>query len=111
MKKSLSCTFNGDMVCTDWKNACKTKVSIPGDNKLREFSCKLLNNILVCGYIVNKWNPSVKKECFDCKALHTVEHMLFSCRYVTEIWKFVESTLNVKIRFKDIVLGYGQGGK
>ena len=49
------------------------------DNKLRQFSCKLLHRILVTKKELKRYKIKPDDECFFCKGPDTLEHTLLAC--------------------------------
>ena len=89
-----------------WQNIYKQKLNDICLPKIREFNLKLLHNILPCGYILNKWKENVNSYCSVCNSIETVQHMLFDCERIIEIWKKVSKLINMPINWKEIVCGY-----
>ena len=88
----------------DWECVYKCKIKMIAVKKFAEFNFKLLNNILVSGYLLSKWNQSISKTCF-CMHNDTTEHMLFSCTRIKNIWEIAGNILQLNITWKIIVLG------
>ena len=103
--------FDLDASEVRWKNICMRKVILCPVKKLAEFNYKMLNNILPCGYYVNKWNKTVQPKCSKCDIIHDVKHMLFDCNDVNLIWQKVGETLNINFTWKKIVFGFGSASK
>ena len=69
------------------------------DNKLAEFSYKILHNVLICGQYLSKWTDS-SEICTMCKSVHNISHMLYNCKLARYIW----DGLHYEITIKDILL-------
>ena len=75
-------------------------------NQLKEFNYKLLNIILPCGYWLNKWKKSIGEKCEFCNETETIQHMLYSCPRVKEMWNSISFILKCNISWKNIVCGW-----
>ena len=81
-------------------------MKIVHSKKLAEFNFKVLHNIVPSGYMVSKWDKTVKSTCDYCDLLETTEHMLFSCTRIQTIWRNVSKTLKFEISWKVLVCGF-----
>ena len=77
------------------------------DNKLAEFSYKIIHNILICGKLISKWTDT-SKYCRICKPvkIHDIAHMLYHCSLCKRIWQSINTILNITIELKHIILLY-----
>ena len=94
---------NSNMI---WKNIFKQKVSDNRVPKLREFTYKVLNNIVPSGVWLNKWKREISDTCGFCKAIETTQHMLFNCDRIKRIWNSISLVLGAQISWKSIVCGW-----
>ena len=76
--------------------------------RIAEFNFKLLQNLLITGYILSKWNKNISPVCVFCNEIDTPEHQLFICNRVEGIWKDIGSALKMKLSYKHIILGLDQ---
>ena len=53
--------------------------------KLCEFKYKILLDILLCGYTVNKWNSTVSSICKYYNIKESITHMLYECKKIKPI--------------------------
>ncbi len=88
-----------------WEGIYQNKIWQLKDKKLSEFNYKLLNNILCTKSIISKWNPKMNSLCPLCSLDHTVQHLLFECIHINNIWAIVGSILNINITYKHIIIG------
>lgn len=98
--------FNSEKALIPMKQFFRYKIIHIPDKKLAEFNYKLFSKILVCGYLISKWNKNIPSKCPHCQEIHTVEHMLYSCQNVLPIWKQLSKLLKVDISWYKIVFGY-----
>jgi len=82
-----------------------TKIKLIREKKLSEFNYKLLNRILPCRNILMKWGKVQDNKCQFCGEVETVEHMLFLCADVKEIWNIF--LLQNKLKFDMAYLIFG----
>ncbi len=90
---------------THWKNIYNDKIWQIKDKKLAEFNYKFLNNILCTRSLISKWNPKVNSLCPLCSMEHTVQHLLYDCIYINNIWTLIGNILKVNIRYKHLIVG------
>ena len=91
-----------------WKSIYKQKIQLMVDNKLREFNFKLLNNIVPSGYILAKWEKTIKPTCDFCRENETTEHMLFTCSRISQIWDKIFQSLGTEAKWKFVMCGFIQ---
>ena len=78
--------------------------------KLAELNYNIINNILPCGAITHRWDERVSNLCFNCNILQNSEHLLFTCNgcnLVKNIWIKISEIIQVEIKWKHIVIGFG----
>ena len=105
MEKVWSRKFKICITIQDWSQIYFRRVKSIPCKKLAEFNYKLIHNLVFSGYIINKWNSSVPRKCTYCGELETIEHLLFSCRRVQNIWQTVGQILKLNITWQCIILG------
>jgi hypothetical protein len=98
--------WNSRFTSVHWKKVFYYKLKCVQDNKIAEFNLKIIYKILPCGNYVNKWNKNVSRFCQCCGELETIEHLIFSCSRIQNIWKTVSDIFKTKIDFKKIVIGF-----
>ena len=69
MQSIYSREFNFQNQATLWKSIYKQKICDLKIINLEEFNYKLLNNIVPCGYVINKWKANISKYCDVCGEL------------------------------------------
>ncbi len=106
MQRAWCKKFNLDEKSIFWDRIYTQKIKHIEYKKFAEFNFKLIHNILPCGFIVSKWNNNVTQQCGFCGEIETLQHMIFDCERIHEIWRLIESTLKTKVSYKHIVLGY-----
>ena len=74
----------------------------------------MFHNILPCGKYVSKWDSNTSKICLFCHSLdgndiaESLEHMLYSCPRVHNIWKYISAKFKLSITWKHVVIGYDE---
>ena len=53
---------------------------------------------------MKQWKVKISDHCDVCGQIQTIEHLLWSCRYVQSLWKIVEDVLEVNLDF-NMILG------
>ena len=106
MESIYARNFNFPNVKSTWDNIYLQKISSLKVNFLKDFNFKILNNILPSGYWLSKWNHNVNSKCDHCGETESVEHMLYSCIRIKEIWSLISFALNCNITWKNIVCGW-----
>ena len=104
MSKCVSelCEDQEDIIQEAFQNQLCEKI----DNKLREFSFKVMHQILPCNANLAKWRLRASDRCDMCiDRQHTIEHLLFSCSQAVHIWNIVNNTYHVNVTYKQIVCG------
>ena len=89
-----------------WERIYKQKVKNIFPIKVKEFNFKLLHNIVPCGLILSKWQPTVSKRCSLCNEIENTKHMLYKCEPIQEIWQAISRILKFQITWKNIVCGF-----
>ena len=56
------------------------------DNKLRQFSFKLLHRILVTKKELKRYKIKLDDECFFCKSPDSLEHTFLACSVVEDFY-------------------------
>ena len=82
------------------------KIKCEVDKKIAEFNFKVLHRILPCGFNMHKQKPSVSEKCGFCNEYETVEHMLYKCSRIQNIWQLVSKALGYNIKLKHVIIGY-----
>jgi hypothetical protein len=95
----------------NWRTIYQQKLKDIKVRKLSEFNFKILHNIVPCGYVVSKWQRSVKIECEVCHEIESTKHMLYDCPQVNSIWKLISHPLNCDVSWKNIVCGFLMNNK
>ena len=79
------------------------KVVSEKEIKLKEFSFKVLHGILAYNVNLKRWKINEIDECDVCRLPETIEHLLFTCRYVAPLWRTVDSVFNINVSFETIL--------
>jgi len=87
------------------KSVFRFKLISQYENKLKEFNYKLINGVLPCNANLMRWQKLNTEKCDLCDERQTIEHLLFECKYVRELWKCVEQALNIRLSFCNIICG------
>ena len=75
------------------------------DNKLAETNYKIIQGILPCGVNLVRWKRKNTANCDVCNQNETVEHLLYECKYASNIWSKVMRAFNIQISLSDVILG------
>ena len=62
-----------------WNNLYKNISKMSADNKLRQFSFKLLHRILITKKELKRYKIKPDDECFFCKSPDSLEHTFLAC--------------------------------
>ena len=108
MEKVWTRKFTAHFDVADWRNIYNRKIKSIPCAKLGEFNYKLIHNLIYPGYILNKWKPSVSSHCSFCSELETLEHLLFLCGRVQNIWKKVGTAFKVDLRWHHLIVGFDE---
>ena len=79
------------------------KVVSEKEIKLKEFNLKVLHGILACNVNLKQWKIKEIDECDVCGLPQTIEHLLFTCRYVAPIWRIVDYLFDINVSFETIL--------
>jgi len=77
--------LNGDI-----KGVFINKIVAERELKLREFNFKVLHGILPCNSNLKKWGKTNMDECDVCGMKQTIEHLLYTCIYVRNLWSIFD---------------------
>lgn len=75
------------------------------ENKLAEFNYKLLHYILPCNKHLKLWGKKASDRCSLCGEVETIEHLIFNCHIIKQLWMKVQTCLDVDINICKVVLG------
>ena len=84
---------------TDAIHVYTRKVVSEKEIKLKEFNFKVLHGILACNVNLKRWKIEETDECDVCRLPQTIEHLLFTCRYVAPLWRIVDSVFDIDVSF------------
>ena len=83
--------------------AFRSKVVLEQEIKLKEFNFKMLHGILPCNRNLFRWKIRSHDTCDVCECPQTIEHLLFSCKYVKPLWDIVNNIFNLKLNYKQLL--------
>ena len=86
--------------------AIRIRIKTMPDKKLAEFNFKVMQNILICGHYLSKWQDFVNENCEICNTVHDIPHLLFDCDLAQSIWKKVGKALNYEFNKNEIIIIY-----
>ena len=90
-----------------WEAIFTHNVQKTYDNDISEFNYKLLNNLLCSNLYLSKWKTDVNKFCKFCEnEIENIEHLMYSCENVKEIWNLLGISLNIDLKWKHIIIGF-----
>ena len=97
MKKCWNLKFKKNCQKIDWQNVYLRKGKLIPCKKIAEFNYKLLQNLLIMGYILSKWNKNISFTCIYCHENNTPEHLLFYCNHTKIIGEDISSALKLNV--------------
>ena len=77
-----------------WNNLFKNISKMSADNKLRQFSFKLLHRILVTKKELKRYKIKPDDECFFCKSPDSLEHTFLACSIAVDFYHEMMSWFN-----------------
>ena len=110
MEKQWNLKFKNNYQKSDWQNIYLRKIKSIPCKKIAEFNYKLLQNLLITGYILGKWNKNISSTCTYCNENDTPEHLLFCCNRTKRIWEDISYALKLKLTYKHLALGLDEDG-
>ena len=110
MEKQWNLKFKNNYQKSDWQNVYLRKIKSIPCKKIAEFNYKLLQNLLITGYILGKWNKNISSTCTYCHENDTPEHLLFCCNRTKRIWEDISYALKLKLTYKHLALGLDEDG-
>ena len=93
----------------DFKSVYTNKISTLKDKKIAEFNFKVLHQILPCNVNLFRWKKKMSDLCEICNIPETIQHELYHCKKVRNLWQELNTILNTNISIEDIVLGLNIG--
>ena len=108
MENTWNKKFQTQFLTIDWQKMYIRKIKNIPCMKLAEFNYKLIHNLVVTRYILNKWNKSVSEKCVFCNDLDSTEHLLFYCSRIQHMWKLIGICLKLDIRWFHIIIGLNE---
>ena len=79
------------------------KLYLKKEIKLKEFNFKVLHGILPCNCNLRKWKIRVNETCEVCNQVQTIEHLLYSCCYVSPLWRIVNNVFGSNVNYYQIL--------
>jgi len=76
------------------------------ERRIGIFNYKILTNSLPSPVHLSKWLPNIHPLCEICKTSDNIEHFIYGCSELQEMWNAIGKILNIMISFKDLVLGH-----
>jgi hypothetical protein len=77
-----------------------------GENKLKEFTFKVIYDILPCNVNLKKWHIKENDQCdLCCNEKQTIEHLLVTCERARNVWQMFYKAYSINIELKHIVCG------
>ena len=89
----------------DFKTVYTNKIRYIKDKKIAEFNFKVLHQILPCNVNLFRWKKKMSDLCDICNIPETIEHELYYCNKVRNIWQDLNTILDIDINIENIVLG------
>ena len=89
----------------EWTNIYKNITNSIKYRKYSEFKFKILHNILPCGKLISKWNKTKSRYCDYCRETENIQHLLYECTRIKNLWLQLSGILQIHIKLKYIILG------
>ena len=97
---------------SDWKKICTLPFQVTVEAKLRSFQFQCVRRSLVTNKYLKMCNIKNNDKCYYCKTeVETIEHLLYDCDIVKQLWQGLATTLGSTLEFhrcinkKDVILG------
>ena len=88
------------------KSFCKNKLKDQLEMKITEFNYKLFHNIIPTGANLLKWKKADTSKCIYCDHdPHNIQHMIFDCPHISNIWTLLNNVLQKDISWTHIIIG------
>ena len=75
------------------------------ETKLAEFNFKLLHYILPCNKHLKRWGKKTSDLCALCGEVESIEHLIYHCQIIRELWREIENILQMNITLPKIIFG------
>ena len=72
---------------------------------------KILHGILPCGENLKRWRKKEHDQCDICDEKETIEHLIFLCPNVQNIWMGVNSAMKTTLTLDSVILGENSTNK
>ncbi len=89
----------------DFYNVYLHKLVKISDIKIAETNFKILNNILPCNENLEKWKKKCCSKCSLCGEQENIPHLIFECKLIRPLWRYVSNALRINISLEDVILG------
>ena len=63
------------------------------------------------GMYLSKWNTNISKCCEVCRQDETMEHMLYGCVRIREIWNALAKEFKLTIGWKELCVAFQNIGQ
>ena len=73
--------------------------------KLKSIILRCLHGDVYCRERMFRFGMTDDNKCSRCSQVETIEHMLFTCKYVSELWKLIGSVTGIKNSNLQEILG------
>ena len=83
-------------VADNWENSLQTVYKTTCDNKLRQFSFKLLHRILVTKKELKYFKITNDEKCVMCSNQDSIDHTFFECQATLEFYDHSMSWFNAQ---------------
>ena len=61
--------------------------------------------LLPCGKLISKWNKTKSRYCDYCRETENIQHLLYECTRIKNLWLQLSGILQIDIKLKHIILG------
>ena len=89
----------------EWRDIYQNIITSTKYKKFSEFKFKIIHNILPCGKLISKWEKTKSRYCSHCGEIETIQHLLFECNRIKDLWTKLSKILQLDIQLKHIILG------
>ena len=103
-RKKWNDSFGENIDETEWEKIMLVPWECTVESKLRSFQYHIINRSLVTNKSLYQWNLTESELCQFCNSnIETIEHMLFECIHVKQLWSEIFKKLDQYLTFEQLV--------
>ena len=85
-----------DDIAKNWEKSMNNVYKTTSDNKLRQFSFKLLHRILVTKKELRRYGITNDDSCFECQESESIEHIVLECSSSRKLYNEILKWFNLE---------------